>query len=156
MNRTRKMNRIEKTSDEWKMAPASRHPTYTDKSLLQRKLESVLEGQPKGLKRMILQLTEPNKQRVADFLASFIAADNHKLKTRRVYVTNLVYLQRGYNGKNYLEITRDEMITYFQNKHSVSLTIGQEQGRFERWIGVPLHSRLFQFTNSYFIFKLPR
>jgi hypothetical protein len=94
---------------------------------------------------------------VADFLAGFIAVDNYKLKTRRVvHVTNLVYLQRGQKGKNYLEITRNEMITYFQNKHSIRLTIGQEQGRFERWIGAPLHSRLFQFTNSYFIFKLPR
>jgi hypothetical protein len=138
------------------MAPASGDPIYTDKPLLQRKLESLLEGQPKGLKRMILQLTEANKQTVADFLAGFITADNHELKTRRVYVTNLVYLQRGQNGKNYLEITRDEMITYFQKKHSIPLTIGQEQGRFERWIGAPLHSRLFQFTNSYFIFKLPR
>jgi hypothetical protein len=138
------------------MAPASGDPIYTDKPLLQRKLESILEGQPKGLKRMILQLTEANKQTVADFLAGFITADNHELKTRRVYVTNLVYLQRGQNGKNYLEITRDEMITYFQKKHSIPLTIGQAQGRFERWIGAPLHSRLFQFTNSYFIFKLPR
>jgi hypothetical protein len=139
------------------MAPASEGPIYTDKPLLQRKLESLLEGQPKGLKWMILQLTEANKQTVADFLAGFIAVDNYKLKTRRVvHVTNLVYLQRGQKGKNYLEITRNEMITYFQNKHSIRLTIGQEQARFERWIGAPLHSRLFQFTNSYFIFKLPR
>lgn len=125
--------------------------------LLQKKLESVLEGQPKGLKRMILQLTEDNKQTVADFLAGFIAVDNYKLKTRRVHVTNLVYLQRAQNGNfNNLEITRNEMITYFQNNHSIRLTTGQEQGSFERWIGAPLHSRLFQFTNSYFIFKLPR
>jgi hypothetical protein len=139
------------------MAPASGDPIYTDKPLLQRKLESLVEGQPKGLKWMILQLTEANKQTVADFLAGFIAVDNYKLKTRRVvHVTNLVYLQRGQKGKNYLEITRNEMITYFQNEHSIRLTIGQEQGRFERWIEAPLHSHLFQFTNSYFIFKLPR
>jgi hypothetical protein len=60
--------------------------------LLQRKLESLLEGQPKVIKRMILQLTEANKQTVADFLAGLITADNQELKTRRVYVTNLVYL----------------------------------------------------------------
>jgi hypothetical protein len=76
------------------MAPTSGDPIYTDKPLLQRKLESLLEGQPKGLKRMMLQLTEVNKQIVADFLAGLITADNnHELKTRRVYVTNLVYLQ---------------------------------------------------------------
>jgi len=66
---------------------------YTGKPLLQRKLESLLEGQPKVIKRMILQLTEANKKTVADFLTGLTTADNHELKTRRVYVTNLVYLQ---------------------------------------------------------------
>jgi len=39
---------LERQVDEWKMAPASGDPIYTDKPLLQRKLESLLEGQPKG------------------------------------------------------------------------------------------------------------
>lgn len=73
------------------MAPASGDSMYTGKPLLERTLESLLEGQPKGIKWMILQLTEANKQTIADFLAGLITADNHELKTRRVYVTNLVY-----------------------------------------------------------------
>ena len=83
---------MERQVDEWKMAPASGDSIYTGKPLLQRKLESLLEGQPKVIKRVILQLTEANKQTVADFLAGVITADNHELKTRLVYVTNLVYL----------------------------------------------------------------
>ena len=54
------------------MASASGDPIYTGKPLLQRKLESLLVGQPKVIKRMILQLTEANKQTVADFLAGLI------------------------------------------------------------------------------------
>jgi hypothetical protein len=84
---------LERQVDEWKMALASEDPIYTDKPLLQRKLGSLLGSQPKGLKRMILRLREANKQTLTDFLAGLITADNHELKTRRVYVTNLVYLQ---------------------------------------------------------------
>ena len=54
------------------MAPASGDSIYTGKPLLQRKLESLLEDQPKRIKWMILQLTEANKQTVADFLAGLI------------------------------------------------------------------------------------
>jgi hypothetical protein len=92
---------LERQVDEWKMAPASGDPIYTDKPLLQKKLESLLEGQPKGLKRMILQLTEANKQTVADFLAGLITADNHELKTRRVYVTN----ESIYKGPEWQELS---------------------------------------------------
>ena len=63
---------MERQVDEWKMASASGDPIYTGKPLLQRKLESLLVGQPKVIKRMILQLTEANKQTVADFLAGLI------------------------------------------------------------------------------------
>ncbi len=102
---------------------------YTEDEILQRRIETVCDGLLPNVAALFVELSEPNKRVITDFVLDLINRKNVAVNTKSTHIKNLVYLVRNWNGMDLKDMKREHIDSYLQG-----IRRSKEKDPDEKWI----------------------
>lgn len=122
---------------------------YSKDEILNKRLETVVEGCKPHVQKLVKELSEENKRTLADFIMDGIVQSNIKPNTKTAHIKNFVYLVRFWR-KPKIEISIKDMKKEHINGYMQSLIRPQSTDPDQKWIRTSnnramTYTKLFRF-----------